>query len=321
MPGSYAHITLVNLASEKRRLNGIEGFPRDATDAANLHVNFLELGCISPDYPYLDVTSGDSKKWADAMHYTHTCQAIYVGAELVRGLPQGLGKEKCLAWLMGYAAHVITDMCIHPVVELKVGPYESNATQHRRCEMHQDVFIFSRLGTGMPQTAGHLRSTILTCGAANSNKQLDPDVKGLWEELLRTVHPTVFADDPPEMDKWHQKCYTILERLLPTSSRFVGFARHVCDGLGFSYPTPDEIEMGTYIENLLVPSSKGVERRMHYDDIFNLAIDCVQKVWLDVTRHALGQGDFIAFRDEEWDLDTGRNKLDKEKGRVFWEVA
>jgi len=321
MPGSYAHITLVNLASEKRRLNGIEGFPRDATDAANLHVNFLELGCISPDYPYLDVTSGDSKKWADAMHYTHTCQAIYVGAELVRGLPQGLGKEKCLAWLMGYAGHVITDMCIHPVVELKVGPYESNVTQHRRCEMHQDVFIFSRLGTGMPQTAEHLRSTILTCGAANNDRQLDPDVKGLWEELLRTVHPTVFADDPPEMDKWHQKCYTILERLLPTSSRFVGFARHVCDGLGFSYPTPDEIEMGTYIENLLVPSPKGVERRMHYDDIFNLAIDCVQKVWLDVTRHALGQGDFIAFCDEEWDLDTGRNKLDKEKGRVFWEVA
>ncbi len=321
MPGSYAHITLVNLASEKRRLGGINGFPREAIDAANLHLNFLELGCISPDYPYLDVTSGDSKKWADAMHYTHTCQAIYVGAELVRGLPQGLAKNKCMAWLMGYTAHVITDMCIHPVVELKVGPYESNATPHRRCEMHQDVFIFPRLGTGMPQTAEHLRSTILTCGAANNDRRFDPDVKGLWERLLRTVHPKIFANDPPDMDQWHRRCYTILEKLLPGSSRFVGFARHVCDGLGFSYPTPDEIEKGAYIENLLVPSEKGVERRMHYDDIFNLAIDRVQKVWLDVTRQALGHGDLIAFRNEEWDLDTGRNKLDEEKGRVFWEVA
>ncbi|MFX1554718.1 MAG: zinc dependent phospholipase C family protein, partial [Promethearchaeota archaeon] len=87
MPGSYTHITLVNLASEKRRLRDIDGFPREAIDAANLHTNFLELGCISPDYPYLDITSGDSKRWADAMHYTHTCQVIYVGAELVRGLP------------------------------------------------------------------------------------------------------------------------------------------------------------------------------------------------------------------------------------------
>ena len=110
--------------------------------------------------------------------------------------------------------------------------------------MHQDAYIFRRIGTGMPQTAEHLRSTILTCGAANNNKQLDPDVKALWGELLRTVYPTAFADDPPDMDKWHRRCYTILERLLPTSSRFVGFARHVCDGLGFSYPTPDEIEIG-----------------------------------------------------------------------------
>jgi hypothetical protein len=309
------------LASEKRRLSGIEGFPREAIDAANLHVNFLELGCISPDYPYLDVTSGDSKKWADAMHYTHTCQAIYVGAELVRGLPQGLGKEKCLAWLMGYTAHVITDMCIHPIVELKVGPYKGNETPHRRCEMHQDAYIFRRIGTGMPQTAEHLMSTILTCSAANNDKQLAPDVKALWGELLRTVYPTAFADDPPEIDKWHRRCYLILEKLLPTSSRLVGFARHACDGLGFSYPTPDEIDRELYIENLKVPASEGVDRRMNYDDIFNLAIEDVQLVWLNVARHALGRGDLIAFRDEEWDLDTGRNKLDKGNRLVFWEVA
>jgi len=156
MPGSYAHITLVNEASEKRRLKNISGFPREAIEAAGLHLNFLELGSISPDYPYLDLASTDSKKWADAMHYTHTCQAIYEGIELVRKLRPGLAKQKCLAWIMGYTGHVIADMSIHPVVEIKVGKYEENPTQHRRCEMHQDVFIFPRVGTGMPQTANHL---------------------------------------------------------------------------------------------------------------------------------------------------------------------
>ncbi|MCL5422845.1 MAG: zinc dependent phospholipase C family protein [Nitrospirae bacterium] len=321
MPGSYAHIALVNLASEKRRLNRIDGFPREATDAANLHVNFMELGCISPDYPYLDLASGDSKKWADAMHYTHTCRAIYVGAALVRRLPPGLAKDKCLAWLMGYTGHVITDMCIHPVVELKVGQYVGNETPHRRCEMHQDAYIFRRIGTGMPQVADHIRATILTCGAPDNPERLDPDVKKLWEEVLKTVYPDVFTDDPPDMNKWHQRCYMILQKLLPTSSRFVGFARHACDNLGFSYPTPDEVEMGTYIENLKVPASVGVDRRMHYDNIFDFAIERVQKVWLDVMRHALGQGDLIAFRNEEWDLDTGRNKSDEYKKLVFWEVA
>jgi hypothetical protein len=317
MPGSYAHITLVNEASEKRRLKGIAGFPREAIDAASLHLNFLELGCISPDYPYLDLTSGDSKKWADAMHYTHTCNAIFVGADLVRKLPQGMAKEKCLAWLMGYTAHVITDMCVHPVVELKVGPYAGNETPHRRCEMHQDAYIFRRIGTGMPQVAGHIKATILTCGASDDPKRLDPDLKKLWTELLKTVHPKAFVDDPPDMDKWHQKCYTILEKILPTSSRFVGFARHACDGLGFSYPTPAKIAMKGYIENLTVPGGKS----MHYDDVFNLAIERVHQVWLEVTRYALGQGDLLAFRNDEWDLDTGRNKLDAKNRLVFWEVA
>jgi hypothetical protein len=318
MPGSYAHITLVNVASEKRRLSNIERFPREAIEAANLHVNFLELGGIGPDYPYLDIASEDSKKWADAMHYTHTCQTIYVGAELVRGLPQGHVKDRCLAWLMGYAAHVVTDMCIHPVVELKVGQYKGNETPHRRCEMHQDTYIFRRMGT---EIADHIKATILTCGASADPMELDQDVKALWEEILRTVHPAAFAEDPPDLDKWHRRCYLILQKLLPTSSRLVGFARHVCDGLGFSYPTPDQIEREAYIENLKVPSPEGEERRMHYDDIFDLAINNVQQIWHVVTRHALGQGDLIAFRNEEWDLDTGRNKLDAKNRRVFWEVV
>lgn len=317
MPGSYAHIALANLASEKRNLLKIVGFPREAIDAAGLHLNYLELGSISPDYPYLDIASGDSKKWADAMHYTHTCRMIGVGADMVRGLPQGLAKERCLAWLMGYTAHVITDMCIHPVVELKVGPYKGNETAHRRCEMHQDAYIFRRIGTGMPQTADHIKATILTCYNFNDPHKLDRDIKALWTSILEEVHADLYTSDPPDLDKWHRRCNTILEKLLPTSSEFIGFARHVCDGLAFSYPTPDEIDRTAYIDSLKVPTPAP----MIYDDIFDFAIEQVQLAWLDVTRSALGVGTIIAYRDQEWDLDTGRNKLDESHKRVFWGVA
>jgi hypothetical protein len=207
MPGSYAHITMVNLASEKRRLVEIAGFPREAIDAANLHVNFLELGCISPDYPYLDLASGDSKQWADAMHYTHTCNALYAGAELARTLPPGIVKEKCIAWLMGCTAHVIGDMCIHPVVELKVGPYKGNETAHRRCEMHQDVYIFRRMGTSMPQTSNHLQATVLTCSAQNDPTKLDSEIERLWMGILKAVHEALYDSDPPDPHKWHHRCY------------------------------------------------------------------------------------------------------------------
>jgi hypothetical protein len=251
------------------------------------------------------------------MHYTHTCRAICVGADLVSELPKGTVKEKCLAWYMGYTAHVVTDMCIHPVVELKVGPYTGNETPHRRCEMHQDAYIFRRIGAGMPQVANHIRTTILRCGSPEDPHRLDSDIKKLWEQLLKTVHPEAFGDDPPDLDKWHRRCYMILEKILPTSSRFVGFARHACDDAGLLYPTPDELATGEYIENLNAPGQK----RMHYDAIFDFAIDRVQQVWLDVTRYALRRRDLLAFRDEEWDLDTGRNKSDTDNRLVFWGVA
>jgi hypothetical protein len=320
MPGSYAHITLVNLASEKRVLTRINGFPPAAIYAVNMHSKFAVLGCISPDYPYLDLGSLDSKKWADVMHYTHTCNVIYEGAELVRRLPEGLAKEKCLAWLMGYAAHVFTDMFIHPVVELKVGPYKGNETAHRRCEMHQDAYIFQRMRLGMPQLSEYIKATILKCCASNNPKLLDPDVKKLWETLLNKIHPVVFAADPPAMNTWHQRCYNILQKILPSSSRLVGFARHAFDGLGLSYPTAAEIDK-SYIENLKVPSPVGQEKRMHYDQIFDSAIECVSQAWRDVSIQALSGGNIIAYRNDEWDLDTGRNKNDEKQGPVFWRVV
>jgi hypothetical protein len=321
MPGSYAHITSVIEASEKRRLKKIDGFPPEAIYAANIHAKFLELGCISPDYPYMHILSEDSKAWADEMHYTHTCKTVSVGAEIVRALPEGLAKEKCLAWFMGYIAHVIADMSVHPVVEIKVGPYKGNEPHHRRCEMHQDAFIFRRIGTTMPQTAYHLRATILKCGDSKAPDQLDSDVKRLWKEILETVHPDLFIEDPPDIDKWHEKCYSILGKLLPTTSRFVGFSRHVCDGLGLKYPTPKEIDMGEYIENLKVPAAESVDKRMHYDDIFDLAIEHIQRTWLNVTRFVYGREDLIAIRGDEWDLDTGRNKSAKDQRLVFWNYA
>lgn len=320
MPGSYAHITLANIVSEKSSLSQIADFPRQAIDAANLNIRFLELGSISPDYTYLDIGSGDSKKWADAMHYTHTGPAIFAGAELVRNLTGGVAKEKCLAWLMGYTSHVVTDMCVHPVIELKVGPYNGNEIAHRRCEMHQDAYIYRRMGTGMPQTADHLKATILTCGQGADPNKLDSDILKLWQDILKSVFPQAFADDAPDINKWHRRCYDILQKFLPTSSRFVGFARHACNDKGLLYPTPEEIDKAEYISVLRVPSPAVQDKRMTYDEIFDFAIDRVQQQWLTVTRYALGLSNTISFRNDEWDLDTGRNKLAGNK-LVFWEVA
>lgn len=318
MPGSYAHIALVNVACEQRKLKAIKGFPREAIDAAGLQLRFLELGSISPDYPYMNITSGDSKEWADAMHYTHTCNTVYTGGSLIQTLPEGVGRNKCLAWLMGYTAHVVADMCIHPVVELKVGQYEANKTGHRRCEMHQDVYIFRKAtGVTMPQTSDHLNATIHTCSEQNDPTRLDKDVFSIWNTILRAVHESQFQNNLPDLDKWHQRCYGVLQKFLPTTSCFVGFARHACDGLGFSYPTPEEVDEQEFIKGLKVPGGK----LMDYDEVFDFTVDQIRKVWREIARFALGLGDEIGWRSDEWNLDTGRNAIAGNKKLVFWEVA
>jgi hypothetical protein len=307
----------VNVAADKRALSRIPDFPREAIVAAGLHLNFLELGSIGPDYPYLDILFVDSKQWADAMHGTHAASAIVAGAELVRAMPAGRVRNKCLAWLMGYTAHAVTDLCIHPVVELKVGPYAGNETAHRLCEMHQDAYIFRRIGGGIPRTADHLRATVLTCADQGDPDQLDSDVLQLWSDILLQVHARESRDDPPKVNIWYRRCRDIVQKLVPASSRFVGFARHACNDQGLPYPRQDGIDRAEYVDALLVPAAPGRERRMTYDEIFDRAVERVQLEWVNMTRYALGLTDHIRLQNAGWDLDSGRDRLAGNR-LVFW---
>ena len=64
-----------------------------------------------------------------------------------------------------------------------------------------------------------------------------------------------------------------------------------------------------------------MEKRLHYDQIFDLAIGHIQQAWRSVTRFVVDQEDNIAFRDDEWNLDNGQNMLARGQKLVFWDVA
>ena len=81
MPTAYAHITLVNVLKEPRRLQRIPGFPKAAIAAILDYLKFCELGAVSLDYPYLAVWDNDAKKWADEMHYNLTGAMIHAGSQ------------------------------------------------------------------------------------------------------------------------------------------------------------------------------------------------------------------------------------------------
>lgn len=307
MPGAFAHLTLVNELKEPRRLEAIAGFPVEAITAVLDFFKFCELGAVSPDYPYLTIGDANAAVWADLMHYTNTGNMLKAGIGVVSQL-QGDSKRKAFAWLLGYAAHVATDVTIHPVVELKVGPYAQNKTDHRVCEMHQDAYIFQRLNLGQIGLSEHLDSGIWACCEANSN-QLDGVVAGVWSNMLQQVHSEKFVSNPPNIDLWHQKFKTMVDKIGEEGDKLLPISRHVALDCGLTYPKLKQVQK-QYIKSLKVPFGS-----MDYDDIFDKAIISVSHIWQLVAKGVFANDIAYLSQIGNWNLDTGK---DEAGNYVFW---
>lgn len=309
MPAAYAHITLVNILQESQRLERIPGFPTEAISALLLYAKFCELGAVSPDYPYLEIFNTRAKQWANKMHKTLAGYMIQNGAGLLQRM-DGEPKRKGLAWLLGYASHVIADATIHPIIEIKVGDYENHKTPHRICEMHQDAYIFPRrMNLGPIGLSEFLDSGIAMCCDPKTPSRLDQDISILWKEMFRRVYPSGTSLNPPDPDKWHLWFKIGIDNIAEEGNRLLPIARHVAANAGLVYPAESEVEKD-YIENLETPNG-----RLNYEDLFGVAIENISRGWRDVAQVALGSDPSQLAWIGNWDLDTGRN----EKGDfVFW---
>ena len=308
MPGAYAHITLVNILKETERLEEITEFPVEAITAVMKYFKFCELGAVSPDYPYLAVGDTDAAKWADTMHYTRTGEMIKAGVKCLRNM-YGESKRKGIAWLLGYAAHVTTDVTIHPVVELKVGVYAKNKKEHRICEMNQDAYIFQRLNLGEIGLSEHLDSGIGRCSEDNDRHSLDGEIRQLWEGMLQEVHAQEYANNPPDINKWHKGFMMMVDKIAEEGNYLTPLARHVAVDLGLTYPAANQIDQ-QFIKELAVPTG-----HKNYDEIYEIAIQNVGMVWQMVASGVMAASETYIAQIGDWNLDTGR---DPSQHLVFW---
>jgi len=142
MAGAFTHMIIVDEA--------IKSFPVDKTLGKLLRENrnFLTLGSVSPDIPYLAHLAFEGSTWADIMHYYRT-NGIVTNALHSLSVAKTKGKIwRCqLAWLLGFVGHLVADATVHPIVESIVGPYtdEDVRSNHRECEMIQDVMLFKEV--------------------------------------------------------------------------------------------------------------------------------------------------------------------------------
>ncbi|KHS91813.1 hypothetical protein RC86_09425 [Pectobacterium brasiliense] len=309
MAGAYAHLAVVNIASETGRLEEAK-VPQSGILAVKKYLRFCELGSVSPDYPYLAIADSGAAKWADNMHYEKTGDVVQSLAKGVMGL-QGAEKQKALAWLLGYVAHVVTDMTIHPVVEKIVGPYAKNKLKHRVCEMNQDAHIFPRLNLGEVGLSEHLNSGIRGC---SQDGQLDATIKGLWESALQQTYAQAFSKNKPDIDKWNAQFLFVVDNIAEEGNKLMPLARHVAVGLGLTYPAVAKLDQ-QFLVNIATP-----EGAKNYDDVFDLAVTHVVEAWRLVAASVeKSDVDALSFFGH-WNLDTGR---DVNTGKlVYWkEVA
>jgi hypothetical protein len=176
--------------------------------------------------------------------------------------------------------------------------------------MNQDVYIFQRLNLGDIGLSDHLDSGIARCGDPDDPDQLDPDVTNLWQNMLQDVYPDEFESNPPDIHKWHRRFKLVVGEIASSGNVLLPLARHVASGMGLVYPLADEVDM-QYIEDLETP-----EGTIHFDDLFDKAVQGVEYVWGLVASGVLAGDDEYLEKIGNWNLDTGRDEDDQ---LVFWE--
>jgi len=294
MPGAFAHITAVNFALSNANLKKLD-MPKKAKLILSRNQKFVELGCVSPDYPYLMLASPTQTAWADKMHYENVGVLIKKAILLVKALP-GEEQEKAFSWLCGFVAHVITDITIHPVIELRVGPYKENAKEHRICEMNQDAHIWPKLNLGKIGYADRVRGNIGACNDAHNPSDLDKTITTLWGHCLTEIFPDTAKATPPDINGWHKGFQFIVDNV-DEGYRLFPFARHVAAKQGLVYPSKDAIDP-SYIKGLKTPV--GIA---DYDAIFERAVENVREYTCCLANAVFDGGRVDMFLN--WNLDTG----------------
>jgi hypothetical protein len=302
MSGGYSHITLAQLAIEEVR-NRREGLLHDdAKRALGNWKKYCIIGSVSPDYPYLDVLDGDSCAWADAIHKGHAVALLQNGVVKIRDIADENVRHKCMAWLFGFAAHIATDGTIHPVVNLKVGPYEKNKTDHRRCEMSQDVYAHSRLNMGALEFNQQISTNVDDTSDINNQNKMDGDIVQLWQELLTEV----YSLGSPKINDWHVAMRRMM-KIGESGNVLFAFFRDFAAKQALVYPVSPEQQ---YISGLITPGNGIIE----YEELFQKAFNNIVELWGWLALSMQKQNSPLDTL-KSWSLDTG---IDEDNRMTYW---
>jgi hypothetical protein len=308
MAGAFTHFVISDVTKSKRPILG-----KELWQLLNRHYQFLFLGAVSPDLPYLSFEFG-KVNWADVMHYEKTNGIVVSGFEKLQSLCSNktLSDEAKYIWLMGYVSHLIADATIHPVVQAIVGRYEDNPDEHCLCEMTQDSIIFNiRRKTEIRYS--EFSSMLKFC---RESEYFD-ELMGFWKELITINYQD--KNEEPHPARWF-KTYSEAIDTAEGGSKFVALFRHIGLGEEYIYRTSEEIKRDypqdykKYCKEVKLPHGKvGTFQK----DGFERTVNNVANAWkmfYDGLQSEIVVGQTI----KNWNLDTGFDMDSPDKKVTYW---
>lgn len=308
MPGGFTHLAVMRQLGIYRTLMSIKGMTKEIALDLQEASNYLELGAVSPDLPYLAPFSEKSGEWGNSLHHDRTVETIRSGVRLLPGLDAGTKEHKrAMAWLFGYASHVIADMISHPVVNLKVGPYDENKPQHRACELNQDTYIFRKYFKDQISNCEYLEHGIKSCTSdGRPGKELAPFLNSFWRLILKDVYPEKALPNPAD---WYGQFGWLIDKFAEEGHLFVSVIRGYLEDEGYAYPKEPNM---TYVTDLMSPYGQ----KISFDDLFSRFQEETKKVWGEIAQ-AITENNPKLITLRNGDLDTGLDLADN-KTSIFW---
>jgi hypothetical protein len=311
MAGPFTHFLIADAAKRRRSLLGPFLYR-----ILNRHSEFLYLGAVSPDLPYLSLKTG-TVNWADLMHYKTTNGIVLHGYADIKNTwaegPLGPTDERILAWLFGYVSHLIVDATIHPIVEAIVGPYEENSKEHQLCESTQDSLIYHQVKK-MDVRYTEFSSLLKFCGQQEEHFEA---LMEFWRKQTQRTYPDTGEEPKPSL--WFITYSNAIDAAEGGSS-IVALFRHAGIANRLLYKTRDEIaekypeDQEKYYTKVRMPGgATGRFRAVGFDRAVNNVVDAWHRMY-DGFESAVQIAEVI----RNWNLDTGVDMDSSDQIKTYW---
>lgn len=311
MAGTFTHFTACSSAISNR-----SALPADLRQLLNRHSEFLYLGAVSPDLPYLSFKTG-GVNWADVMHYEKTNAIAVYGHDALKKVwaTKGIKEETQLVWLLGFVSHLVIDATIHPIVQAIVGPYAENKEAHRICEMTQDSLIFFEIKK-MEVRYSEFSDILKYC---RESPHIE-DLIGFWTEQTVKAHAEKHEEPSPGL--WLET-YSDAIDVAEGGSGVVALFRHLETVREYTYSTREDIAANApdrlkrfYTDIKLPDGGMGSFRELG----FNRAVANVTTAW-NAFYNGLTSDVVVANVTRNWNLDTGVDMGTRDGTVTYWPKA